>query len=201
MDHVEVVAGFLKQEPSRALAVGAVVVEVGEPAKTNEMANPHGLHLSDLARIDNVLERDEVVHISHVHADHESRARLSPGLEHAVAIFGVDGHGLLAEHVLAGFKRGDRVLRVQVVAREYAHSVDIVPGHEVAVVVAREGVFVLLLEAAEELVVDIASGHDLRAWVIVPVAGHPSSMFDSDESYTEGDIWHSEVPAKDDWGK
>ena len=184
MDHVDVVRALLEQERGGVLPGCMPVVVVEIAAEADEVAHPHRFDLADGARFDDFLHHAEDVHVAHVEADHQPRARCVPGVQDAVAAVDGDRHRLLAEDVLAGLQRGDRVLLMAVVGRGDGDRVDVGSGDQLAIVLGDERVAAVF--AAERFQVfrdDIRPAYDHRApFGVVPVAPQPAAAVDADHA-------------------
>ncbi len=94
----------------------------------------HQQHVTDRAAVDEALRVDEARHEAVVKIDAEPHPRLFAFFYDAPGVGDAGRHGLVAEHMLAGARRGNCLFRVQRVRRVYCNH-------------AHVGVFKHILEA------------------------------------------------------
>ncbi len=84
-----------------------------------------GLDLADGARVDEALGFDVGGLVVDAVGDHELDIGFAAGVDHGAALGGGDGHGLLAEDVLAGLRGADGVLAMHAVGQTDVYGVDV----------------------------------------------------------------------------
>jgi hypothetical protein len=104
-------------------------------------ADVHVVRLADEAVFDHLAHHLVATHVVRGGADNGGLAGLLPGVIHSLGVGVVHSHARLAEDVLAGFKRSDAQLAVQIGLRADPDDVDVVRVDE------RLGRLELLLDA------------------------------------------------------
>ena len=101
-------------------AIAGVDAPRGQPAagpRAGARFDLHELHVADLAAVDDALGVDEARHEAVVEIDPELDAGLVARVDHALRVRDARRHRLVAEHVLARARGGDRLLGVLRVRR------------------------------------------------------------------------------------
>ena len=103
---VDVVRCLLQEEARRAASIRVPVLEVVVAPVADEVAAPDRFHLADAALLDDAAQRAHHVHVAHVVADVQGRARAVRGLQDAVGSFDRDGDRLFEEDRNPGLEQG-----------------------------------------------------------------------------------------------
>ena len=152
-------------------AAGALLV--AEPAAREALAAQVGglgvVDFAELVVVDEVLEQAAVVAEAAHKADHQQLAVPAGGVGHRLGLLRVHGHGLLAQHVLAGVQGGDGALGVRGVPGAHADRVELRAGreHVVHVQEAAGRIHMILVAAMVQVpLVDVAQGVELHVRVL-----------------------------------
>lgn len=110
-----------------------IVAPVLLRVRAHAVIRRHAEHLANLTAADQVANLDRDGEVACPDGFHEEQLLLAGHVAQHLELLGVDGEGLLAQHVLAGLERKHRVLEVVRVRRRDVDDVHVGVGHQLLI--------------------------------------------------------------------